>query len=569
MLLLVCLAIISIPFFRKNAPHAGDAGFGMAAALAVLICGLMLSARLSHFSAGCVLPFVLCSLVLFEFISHDIKDKCRAIGSFLKKRWLPCCLSIAIFAFFYYLNAYRDLLPHGIDCVHHTVFTQKILLTNALAKDWLPFDTIPVNYPQGVHVILAMIATILRCSVPRAEQIFQIALVVPSALLVAGIATRFFQSTVAGWHAALAYTLLGGAGTFFDLWEWAGYPTMAGFLFLLALIWYAQLPTARLIDHCAAVFIWAAFALAHHMTLAIAIFLIPGWALLWVVTRSPSQKRFLLRYLLTGIAAVPIAFAIFPAYFMPKNTGDTFHLTSDPMTVWYTIVPRLGIPLFLAILGVHYAKRVQKDKNMMSGVMLLVLQFCSSFLCFIITEYIVRWVTIRFYGEEFTWFAPVHFLAACSLPLCILSGGGMLLLQKRFTNRRRALYFLTATVCVIGVVRFLIQFPPQPQYRDAIELASEIRKTTPENAFLLYDSKNLPEPIWVPVLAWRSCLVPPIPASEDRTNMRRIYWLFTEFDNSNNNQLEAIKKFLADRNVVPWYIYINEEGIASAWPLQF
>ena len=51
-------------------------------------------------------------------------------------------------------------LPHGTDPSFHLVFVQKIINENVLPKDWLPFESIPLNYSLGMHSFLALIADV-------------------------------------------------------------------------------------------------------------------------------------------------------------------------------------------------------------------------------------------------------------------------------------------------------------------------------------------------------------------------------------------------------------------------
>ncbi|GEM_PF-5995104 len=569
MLFLLILFIGSILFVRKGAPHAGDFGFGMASMLAFVITVQLFSTRAGQFMGGCILPPVVCIYILFDFISHDAKTRVMGLFVWCKTHWQVLVYSCAGMLFFGYVMEWRDLLPRGTDCVHHAIISQKILNTFALCPDWEPFAATQVQYPQGMHVLLAALATIFHCAIPKAEQILQTALYVPSALLIGGLGAKLFKSKAAGWFAGLTFVFLGNAGTFFSMWAWAGYPSMIGFLLFSALVWYALLPQPMIRDHAAAILLWTSFALTHHMTLLTSLVVLPGWAVIYFATHTTLTRRALIRMFGTGIPAAVLAILVNPRLIQIHSSGDTFHLTSDPMTTALHMLELLGLPLAGAVFGMVYAKKTLKSKPEKAALGLMLAWFLCPFLCFLITEYGIRLYTLYFCEEEFTWFAPTRFLAASAIPLSIFSGGAFVLLIKRFGNPRRVMYLLSVLVMVVGMVRYAIEFPSQPKQDDTIRLAEEVKKFTPENAFLLYDSENLPDPLWLPVLSWRACVLAPLPASEDRTEMRRTYHLFSKSDYKNESDLEKIRKYLSGRGLEPWFVYIDEEGIARIWKVNF
>lgn len=86
--------------------------------------------------------------------------------------WLVLTLGLVLLA--EAIPVFSTEYPLGWDPTFHLILARKILEGHVLAADWGPFEPIPVNYTQGLHVYIALVADFARQPVHTAFQVLHL-----------------------------------------------------------------------------------------------------------------------------------------------------------------------------------------------------------------------------------------------------------------------------------------------------------------------------------------------------------------------------------------------------------
>jgi hypothetical protein len=180
------------------------------------------------------------------------------------------CLAIvgAAFALRIAPTLWREF-PLGWDPYFHLVVAAKIARVHALIHDIQPLDTLPLNYPQGSHVLVALLSGL--GAVPL-HHVFGIAIAWFGTLCVAQVFALARYLTGDGelsLYAAAAYGLLailGGLGYY----DWGGLPNLiAVYLFLGMLSLLARASDASLRNLLTYAFLYLAICVVHHHAMVV------------------------------------------------------------------------------------------------------------------------------------------------------------------------------------------------------------------------------------------------------------------------------------------------------------
>src|SRR5204863_5520077 len=119
-----------------------------------------------------------------------------------------------------------------IDPSFHTLIAQKILNSGTIPTDWLPFETVKLNYPVGSHILIAETARLTRIPVYIVFKSLFPVLASLTTLSMYCLALRLLGNRHAAWCGAVAYSFFAVWGSL-DYYRWGGLPNLLGMLFLL------------------------------------------------------------------------------------------------------------------------------------------------------------------------------------------------------------------------------------------------------------------------------------------------------------------------------------------------
>ncbi len=464
------------------------------------------------------------SLFLFNAISQNILPwkQQNNIPIDLTTIWflLALCSSIAAEA----IPTFSTTAPLGWDPSFHSILAQKILHSNSLIDNWQPFEKINLNYPLGMHVLIALIAKWSHQEVYQVFQTLHMLVQIPAAILIYLLSIRIFNHKQAAIFAMLSYAFLCHWGSFRSYYQWGGLPTEFGMLFFLTLIW-------SFVSHhnkksmAFGVLLFGSIILVHHLSAVISS-TVMGFYILMNLTRRKLDTLSFCFLILFPLTFIAYSFFIVPYTFRIREIEGTgvlkFHGES--------IIPLLSIPdklgylitgLGIVGLALSFRKIERSEENF------LICWLTSLLLSFCLLDYVYRFFANYFFQENFTAFTPSRFLTVLSYPLALYAGHalqtittqGNKILSKMKQPAKVQKMDITFSALFVTIVLLSI-----PDIKNLIgqkgfseqtyQLGQWIKQNTPENGFIIYLTP-IEEKNWLPYLTWRPTVYTPIPVSEN------------------------------------------------------
>jgi len=399
-------------------------------------------------------------------------------------------------------------LPHGTDPSFHLVFVQKILNENVLPKDWLPFESIPLNYSLGMHSFLALIADV---SGVAPHQIFKLGFALFPALAV-GLLTELIER-ISGSKAVALWSSLSWA--FFAFWggleffSWGGLPTLMGatvFLGLLLVILDVRQKGAFGIT---ALLLVSVISIHNHSGLS-ALLVLVGYCLVSLATERKIQglTRDLLFALLSSIfLGAHIVFKYIRDFLMMDGETGLFRFY-EGLISFENIIEATGPYFFCLIVpGLFLFIRVMKSEEEYFWLT----WFCILFGFFVGLEYVYRFVVYFLEGEFYTALTPSRFLTICAFPAAFFAGTTINFLMRWLKEFRfQVILGAFLTLGMGWYAYYILERHAHPLGDIDFEAMQWIKENTPEDAFFLNNNK------WFPYLTWREGTLTPLPSSERR-----------------------------------------------------
>ena len=324
--------------------------------------------------------------------SSEARVLCWLIAGYLALRVLP---------------VFYEPYPHGWDPYFHLVLADKIAQARTLIGDWTPYETIPLSYPLGSHLIVALASGLL--AIPLHE-VFSVALAFFTAVCAAltyAVVSRATTRRDLGLYAAAAYAFIAVNGSL-DYARWGGLPSLIGeclFLGLLSFLLQEELAPWWSRGALAALFVGLSLTNQHTALVAS---LTLGWMLAFFFLKGDRARG--LR-IFQGLAAAALLGA--PYFWHTLHHAPPMRDTSllietaklaTPRTLFFDLGPAFSIAIFLG--GVLYLSR--KGGAKVSPVLSQAL--AGLLVVFAAAEYGSRLVSIYFFGKDLAPFTPSRFL---------------------------------------------------------------------------------------------------------------------------------------------------------------
>jgi hypothetical protein len=445
-------------------------------------------------------------------------------------RWL--WLGLALVTAFELVPTLASCAPIGWDPAFHAILAEKIRRTGGLVHDWQPFEPIPVNYPLGSHLWVALVASASGQAVHHVFQVQHLFMQTLAAALVFAVASRVLECWRSALLSLLCYGLLGNWGTFYSYYQWGGLPTEICFVLFLALLWCA-LALRGWAQVALGTVLYGSILLIHHLSAAIVTLVLASYVVVAAATRAHDG-------LWQRIARTMVCTAIAYAWFIVPYAVRAAHLHGTQV-VEFAEESRLSLPSLLQNLGVFVVLagalglwRMRATAG--AGVSFLFVWTASLLLGYFALDYVYRFVMLLGTGRDFTAFTPSRIATVLSYPLCIAAGHGLESLRTWWIARsparvtptaasmtpgdRTGLPVLMLTAALIAVPRAITLSERHAYDPKAEALGAWLQQHTSQNAFILYRSSIAPRR-WLPYLTWRAAEFTPVPASEDRAAVER------------------------------------------------
>ena len=577
MLLIFSMIFGAFPFCRgRKNNFAGELGFGMACSLAFFTGGGYILFLVGGGFLGkylLYLPFAAGTADLI-FRRDFWKEKILALQRFSPVQALPFLAGVIFFVLLFFLAA-EDSFPCGWDPAFHAILAEKLLRTGEMSRNWLPFENIPLNYPQGIHLVTALYAAASGATVLTSLKILMLAFTLAVTLLCVGLGERAFPGRKAGLYAAFAYLSFGGMATAVNFWGWGGYPTFGCFLYFAALVFGAWHYPGKWFLFSSLLFLWGALSLTHCLALLMILLVMAVWSFRLFAERKKYGWKMAPVYgiwkklFFSGVFAV-LTFlpCLVFQYGVSGGVGaesDAFFFTEEPLftpgMIWED-----GAFLFPAgILGavLYLWERRKRKKNSLAAFLLL--SALTVFLVFLFLGYPFRkWVALPLTGKEFSILVPSRFMSFACFLLVVFAGFFLAKLfscLEKFSWKKGLESAVLLLLCFWGGASFYLGNTGNFSTLEALKRSEELKKILPENAYLVVDPSRISYAHFLPYLLWKPCVTNPIPASEDRRGVRGAISLFLETPRENMD-FSRIRAFETERNCKVYYaiIPVNEEN---------
>lgn len=505
--LLAAVALVAVPgvclwrllFPEESGLECWIWGAATAAALAVLLAFYCAYARLSLFWPAWSALAALC-LLIWGWRAHRQPGGTKAARNRCDL-WLA--LLLAVVAVSRFAPVFMRDFPPGWDPSFHLILARKLLLADHMVFDWSPFETVPLNYPLGSHLLVGVLARLTRLPLPRVFQLLIPALGVISTAQVYGLAQRVFRRPAISLYSALAYggwAFAGSAGYY----AWGGLPNQLGMMFLIALlaIFVEQRWDWRS-SALAAVFLAAVFV-SHHHVLLIAGAVTLSVIAYWLATAGLGANK-----KIRGLArAAAVAVALASPYLAPHimraaTVRDTGVLRfTEPYSLWLMLA-HMGILLVgCGIAGLILSRRDQPQR---AGVLLTVVALLL--VLYAACGPLYRTYSLHRWGQEYVAFTPSRFLTDLIPLLSIFAGYALYRVAELFRLRPGAMVAGGLLLALTNVPFWMELFARDPA-PGRYQAYAWIEQHTPADTILLSNDE------WAPYAAWRRTPATPLPVSE-------------------------------------------------------
>lgn len=473
------------------------------------------------------------------------------------------------------IPALTNTLPLGWDPSFHAILAEKIRLSGALSVDWTPFEEIPLNYPQGTHLLMALAARLSSLPVHTVFLQLLVLVQVLAAALLALVAERVFEDWRAGVGTLISYGFLvrwGGFGSYF---QWGGLPTALGALLLLGLVWLTLTERNRLGVALGAVFLGSTL-LTHHLSALIAGWIGALYLLLetieWVAAKkgtrwgADGQSSYWVKVGLLTLVAY--SYFLIPYFLKIQQLSETAALeySEEPLIRLQQLPMMLGWVLApLSLAGLVLSRRFKSEHKVF-----LLIWTTALFFGFCLLDDVYRFLANLLQQRDFTAFTPSRFLTLMSYPLAIYAGYALARLQTVFPETWAIRLPFGQRLSARGVVLVVLVGASTAHWgsslehlssqavlpKELVEVASMLKEQTPPNAFLLFNQSLQQENVyWMAYLTWRRSPETPIPASESQKPAKEYERLFTPPVDP-----QAIDQWLAHNNLVGLLLARNPQG---------
>jgi hypothetical protein len=358
-------------------------------------------------------------------------------------------------------------LPIGWDAYFHMTISESILERGRAVHDWMPFENMPLNYPIGSHLFLALTQWLTGVRPHLFFELMVVVFTLLSGLQMYSLATRATQDKQVGCYAALTYLFLGNLGSLHYA-IWSGLPNLIGMYLFLGLLCALTVDEQSRLRATAVfvVYFLAACFVHHHVMVTAGLCL--GWTavVLWVTGDKTQAKR-----IVTGlVASAVIGSPYFLMYLFRTvglaNTGIGDYM-EDMKDAW-SIAQDVGLGFAACVLAGAYLYFRNREQ-----VSQIVLQPLVAMLAlYVLVEFVFRTASIVLFHHEMAPFTPSRWITDAVTLLSVFGG----IFFRNMQGTRESNRYPIAAIILTGFFVF-----NRGTYRDTFgEEVSKDRRVTYE-----------------------------------------------------------------------------------------
>lgn len=308
-------------------------------------------------------------------------------------------------------------LPLGWDAYFHMTIAESIFVKGRAVHDWLPYENIPLNYPIGSHLLLAL----AQWSTGLRPHVFFDPLIVWFTLL-SGFQLFSLMSRATGdrrvaCYAALSYLFLANFGSLQYV-MWSGLPNLIGMYVFLGLLTAlaqpaASLPRATLVF---ATYFLAACFVHHHVMVTAGLCLIWTTGVMFVTGDRPRAKRIAMGLLASGVLGLPY-FLMYLRRSATLGNTEISRYMERAADAW-SIAQDLGLGFSLLVVAgiyLYFKNREQVDAAVMQPLVAMLGLY-------VLVEFVVRTLSATLFHNEMSPFTPSRFVTDAVTLLSVFAG---------------------------------------------------------------------------------------------------------------------------------------------------
>jgi len=372
------------------------------------------------------------------------------------------------------------ILPIGWDAYFHMNISESILERGRAVHDWLPYENMPLNYPIGLHLFMALTQWLTGL---RPHLFFDVILVwftLLSGLQLFSLMTRATKDRRVGCYAALAYLFLGNLGSLHYI-MWSGLPNLIGMYLFLGLL------TALVVDEPSlprstaifATYFLAACFVHHHVMVTAGLCLAWTTVVLFLMGDRVRAKRIAAGFVASGIIGIPY-FGMYALRFMTlsntkiggymERTADAWGLAQD-IGLGFSAVVAVGLYLYF--------------KNSERVSQIVIQSLVAMLILYVFVEFIVRTLSFTLFEHEISPFTPSRWITDAVVLMSVFAGIFFRTLQSESERARIPIVaMILAGFIVFNRATYRDSFR-QAVPRERAEVYEWIRLNTAPNAALI------------------------------------------------------------------------------------
>jgi hypothetical protein len=363
-------------------------------------------------------------------------------------------------------------MPIGWDAYFHMTIAESIVDYGRAVHTWMPYENVPLNYPIGSHLLLALTEWLTGVRPHRFFELLTVFFTWMSGMQLFSLGSRATKDRQVGCYAMLAYLFLGDLGSL-DYTLWSGLPNLIGmYLFLGLLSALAVEEPARVRGTLVfAVYFLAACFVHHHVMVTAGVCLVWTAAVsFWLARQGGSAEAGVLakRIAMGLVASGVIGSPYFLMYVMRtvglRNTGIGEYM--EGMADAWGIAQDVGLGFTAVALAGVYLYFRNKER-----VSLVVLQPLVAMLgLYVLVEFAFRTASIVLLKHEMSPFTPSRWITDAVTLLSVFAGIFFRTMQGEKASNR----YPIAAMIVAGLFVF-----NRTAYRDTFghEVSLERRQT--------------------------------------------------------------------------------------------
>lgn len=338
-----------------------------------------------------------------------------------------CSKKVFIFSLFWFVPILTYTYPWGFDPYGHLFLIDRILQTGIMVTDWSPLEDIPLNYPTGAHALLATVIYATKIKPFIIYKFFMSLIGFLTSLGVYDFYKRSYNERL-GFLSWYSYTFIIFYGGLHYL-TWGGLPNLLSMLFFLYLVCALD---EKKFNY---VLIFAlAIMLTHHNTMLI---LFLYFFVVYIIQLKTMRKHNFI-ILKTLLYSTPVWIPYLLRITSFKYTG--MDLYKEPLLTFPRLFNLYGLSFYPLLFFGTYLVILKKQKVKFIEVIWLLL------VCFVMFEYVGRFVSFKLTGIEKAYMAPSRFLTNLSYFLPIVLALALNEISKKIPKFKFAilLIFLVA-----------------------------------------------------------------------------------------------------------------------------